>query len=65
MEYGNSFEALESTGDFESEFNGSNSLDAARQQFINELKNLQADESPAPAIERFLPVQPAINLQLH
>ena len=32
------------------------SLETAREQFINELKDLQAGESPAPAIERFLPV---------
>jgi hypothetical protein len=31
------------------------SLDAARQQFINELKYLQPGQSPAPAIEKFLP----------
>jgi hypothetical protein len=34
---------------------GTNSIDAARQQFINELQNLKPGESAAPAIERFLP----------
>ena len=32
------------------------SLEAARQQFINELRELKQGESPAPAIEGFLPV---------
>jgi len=45
------------------------SLDAARSQFINELKNLPPGESPAPAIERFLPaaiiaLQPIIKMAL-
>jgi len=45
------------------------SLDAARQQFINDLKELQAGESPAPAIERFLPaailaLQPIIKIAI-
>lgn len=45
------------------------SLDAARQQFINELKSLPPGESPAPAIERFLPaailvLQPIIKMAL-
>ena len=42
-------------------------LDAARQQFIEELKNLTPGASPAPAIERFLPaailaLQPVIKM---
>ena len=45
------------------------SLDAARSQFINELKNLPPGESPAPAIERFLPaaiiaLQPIIKMAI-
>jgi hypothetical protein len=41
------------------ELNGS-SLDVARQQFINELANLQSGENPAPAIERFIPAVMAL-----
>lgn len=51
-----SFESLERTNSYETAGVNQESLDAARQQFINELKNLQEGESPAPAIERFLPV---------
>jgi hypothetical protein len=45
------------------------SLESARQQFINELKNLPPGESPAPAIERFLPaaiiaLQPIIKMAI-
>lgn len=34
---------------------GEQTVDAARQQFIQELQQLRPGESPAPAIERFLP----------
>ena len=45
------------------------SLEEGRQQFIDDLKNLKEGESPAPAIERFLPVaimalRPAIKIAL-
>ncbi|WP_276370837.1 hypothetical protein [Chryseolinea sp. H1M3-3] len=45
------------------------SLESARQQFINELKSLPPGESPAPAIERFLPaailaLQPVIKVAI-
>lgn len=45
------------------------SLEVARQNFIDELKNLKEGDSPAPAIERFLPVaimalRPAIKMAL-
>lgn len=45
------------------------SLDAAREQLINELRDLKDGESPAPAIERFLPaailaLQPVIKVAL-
>ena len=45
------------------------SLDAARQQLIGELKELQPGQSPAPAIERFLPaailaLQPVIKIAI-
>jgi|GEM_PF-1335425 len=44
-------------------------LDAARQQFINELKNLKPGDSPVPAIENFLPAallaaQPIIKMAI-
>jgi hypothetical protein len=40
---------------YETGVQAENSIDVARQQFINELQNLKPGESPAPAIERFLP----------
>jgi len=56
--YTTSFESIERINNYEVGFDTTNTptLDAARQQFINELKSLQPGESPAPAIERFLPV---------
>lgn len=46
------------------------SYQAAREQFIEELKSLQPGESPAPAIERFLPaaliaLQPVVKIALN
>ncbi len=56
MDYETSLDYLQHETD--SETGGLNipSLDAGRRQFIDELKNLRDGESPAPAIERFLPV---------
>ena len=56
MEYETSFEAadreqMETTG-----FSSEEPAQDARQKFINELKELPQGESPAPAIERFLPL---------
>jgi hypothetical protein len=57
MEYESSSEALQRQNLlYESSGLNLPSLDAARQQFINELRELQPGQSPAPAIERFLPV---------
>ncbi len=55
MNYESSDETLERISGYETGYTNVPSLDAARQQFIDELKNLQPGESPAPAIERFLP----------
>lgn len=49
-------EQAERMENYESGNVGTPSLDVARQQFINELKNLKPGESPAPAIEQFVPV---------
>lgn len=40
---------------YETGAQGENSIEAAKKQFIQELQNLREGESPAPAIERFLP----------
>ena len=56
MNYESSDEALERSNSYETGGLNVPPLDVARQQFINELKDLQDGESPAPAIERFLPV---------
>jgi hypothetical protein len=55
MEYELSSEAVERNNNYETGGLNLPSLDVARQQFMNELKDLQVGESPAPAIERFLP----------
>ncbi|MBD0341984.1 MAG: hypothetical protein ICV61_14230, partial [Microcoleus sp. Co-bin12] len=69
MEYEASSAAAERNNDYETGGLNLPSLDAARQQFINELKNLPPGESPAPAIERFLPaaimaLQPVIKMAI-
>lgn len=69
MNYESSVENLERINNYETGYSSSASLDAAREQFINELKELQPGESPAPAIERFLPaaiiaLQPVIKIAI-
>ena len=56
MNYESSDETLERSNSYETGGLSAPSLDDARRQFINELKDLQDGESPAPAIERFLPI---------
>ncbi|MFN2439328.1 MAG: hypothetical protein ABR503_09020 [Chitinophagaceae bacterium] len=68
-EYGTSFETIERSNNYETAGINLPSLNEARQQFINEMKNLQPGESPAPAIERFLPaailaLQPVIKIAI-
>ncbi len=66
-EYEISFETIERINSYESGPVQNNSLDLAREHFINELKSLQPGESAAPAIEKFLPaaiiaLQPIIRM---
>ncbi len=56
MNYESSSDDLERQNDYETNGVDDSSLNEARNQFISELKELQPGESPAPAIERFLPV---------
>jgi hypothetical protein len=70
MNYESSFEQIERNNNYETGYSSNlPSLDSARQQFINELKDLPAGESPTPAIERFLPavilaLQPVIKIAI-
>ncbi|MGC1240489.1 MAG: hypothetical protein WA874_02825 [Chryseosolibacter sp.] len=69
MDYENSENVLQRENDLETGGYQIPPLDVARQQFIDELKNLQEGESPAPAIERFLPaailaLQPVIKIAI-
>ncbi len=69
MNYENAYENIERNSNYEAAYSNIPALDVARQQFINELKNLQQGESPAPAIERFLPaailaLQPIIKMAI-
>ncbi len=69
MNYESSYENIERTNNYEADYSNTQSLHVARQQFIDELKNLQEGESPAPAIERFLPaailaLQPIIKIAI-
>jgi hypothetical protein len=69
MSYESSMDHIERENSHETGGLQTPSLDLARQQFINELKALQPGESPAPAIERFLPaaiiaLQPVIKIAL-
>jgi hypothetical protein len=69
MNYESAYENIERISNYETGYSNIPSLDVARQQFIDELKNLQQGESPAPAIERFLPaailaLQPIIKMAI-
>lgn len=55
-DYENSFENLERSEGYEGEMSNTYSLEAAKDTFLNDLKNLGEDEDPTPVIERFLPV---------
>ena len=55
VSYEASYDNLERSNNYETGYVTSQPLEIARQQFVDELKNLQPGESPAPAIERFLP----------
>jgi len=68
-EYETSFETIERSNNYETAGINLPSLNEARQQFVDELKNLQPGENPAPAIERFLPaailaLQPVIKIAI-
>jgi hypothetical protein len=56
MEYENAADDSHHAGAYVNEVPNGSSLDAAREKFINELRELRQGESPAPAIEGFLPV---------
>jgi hypothetical protein len=67
MSYESSFETIERNNNYETGYTNPPDLNAAKQQFIDELKTLQPGDSPAPAIERFLPaaimaLQPVIKM---
>jgi hypothetical protein len=68
-EYEMSFENIERANSYEAGGLSLPSLPEAREKFVDELKNLQPGESPAPAIERFLPaaiiaLKPVIKMAL-
>lgn len=56
MNYETSSDSLQRETNYETGGITIPSLEMGRQQFIDDLKNLKEGESPAPAIERFLPV---------
>lgn len=69
MSYETSYEQVERLNNYEAGSVNTPALEVARQQFIDELKNLQPGENPAPAIERFLPaaiiaLQPVIKIAI-
>ncbi len=69
MNYESSQETGERISNYETGALNTTPLHVARQQFVDELKGLQPGESPAPAIERFLPVaimalQPIIKMAI-
>lgn len=69
-EYEFSFENIERVNSYGNDtYSKTQSYDAAKEKFIQELKSLQPGDSPAPAIEQFLPaaiiaLQPAIKIAL-
>lgn len=69
MEYESSYDNLQREFNYESGGMNLPSIETARAQFINELKDLQPGESPSPAIEKFLPaailaLQPVIKIAI-
>ena len=69
MEYESSSDVAEREATYETASLNIFPLDVARQQFVNELKNLQPGQSAAPAIEQFLPaailaLQPVIKIAI-
>lgn len=69
ISYEHSDESAERENSYSTGYTAVPSLGEARQQLIRELKGLSEGESPAPAIERFLPaailaLQPAIKIAL-
>jgi hypothetical protein len=69
MEYENSFEQLERTDLAETGGVSIVSLPVARQQFIQELRELRPGQDPTPVIEKFLPaavmaLQPVIKMAI-
>jgi len=68
-DYEFSFENVERSNNYETGYGNSQPFHVARQQFINELKDLPQGESVAPAIEKFLPaviiaLQPVIKIAI-
>lgn len=69
MQYEASFTTIDRELEYEADLSNIPSLEEARQRFIKDLKELQEGESPAPAIERFLPaavmaLQPVIRVAI-
>ncbi|MCY2687585.1 hypothetical protein [Salinimicrobium sp. TH3] len=69
MQYESSFANIEREFDNEAGVSNIPSLEEARQRFITDLKELREGESPAPAIEHFLPaaimaLQPVIKVAI-
>lgn len=69
VNYESSFDHLERVDSYETGSSNAPSLEVARSQFVDDLKNLRDGESPAPAIERFLPaaimaLQPVIKIAI-
>lgn len=69
MEYENSLELLEQTNVAETGGASISSLAVAREQFIQELRELRPGQDPTPVIERFLPaaiigLQPVIKMAI-
>lgn len=64
MQYETSYETIERNNNYQTGYAPNQSLDVARRQLVDDLKNLQEGENPAPAIERFIPLAIKLGISL-
>ncbi|CAN5740669.1 hypothetical protein BH11BAC3_BH11BAC3_37670 [soil metagenome] len=63
-QYETSYETIERNNNYQTGYATNQSLETARQQFVDDLKNLQEGENPAPVIEKFIPAAIKLGISL-
>jgi hypothetical protein len=64
MNYETSYDTIERNNNYHNGNATNQSPDIARQQFVDDLKNLQEGENPAPVIEKFIPAAIKLGISL-